>query len=78
MVHSGFGEVCSCCCLPALPGPAWVLLNYVVRTILLHLCMFQTDLLKTCIEPYRTVRLPRTLPTTIFSASLILELDDFS
>ena len=22
MVHSRFGEVCSCCCLPALPGPA--------------------------------------------------------
>ena len=34
MVRSRFGEVCSCCCLPALPGPAWVLLNYVMRTIL--------------------------------------------
>ena len=27
MVRSRFGEVCSCCCLPALPGPAQVLLN---------------------------------------------------
>ena len=27
MVRSRFGELCSCCCLPALPGPAWVLLN---------------------------------------------------
>ena len=33
MVRSRFGEVCSCCCLPALPGPAWVLLNYVSRRI---------------------------------------------
>ena len=34
MVRSRFGEVCSCCCLPALPGPAWVPLIYVLRTIL--------------------------------------------
>ena len=34
MVHSRFGKVCSCCCLSALPGPAWVLLSYVLRTIL--------------------------------------------
>ena len=33
-MRSRFGEVCSCCCLPTLPGPAWVLLNYVLRTIL--------------------------------------------
>ena len=29
IVRSRFGEVYSCCCLPALPGPAWVLLKYV-------------------------------------------------
>ena len=34
MVHSRFGEICSCCCLPALPGTAVVFLNYVLRTIL--------------------------------------------
>ena len=34
MVRSRFGENCSCCCLRALPGPAWVLLNYVLHTIL--------------------------------------------
>ena len=34
MVRSRFSEVCSCCCLSALPGPAWVLLSYVLRTIL--------------------------------------------
>ena len=28
-------EVCSCCSLTALPGPAWVLLNYVLQRILL-------------------------------------------
>ena len=28
-------EVCSCCFLTALPGPAWVLLNYVLQRILL-------------------------------------------
>ena len=26
------GEICSCCCLPVLPGPAWVLLSYVLQT----------------------------------------------
>ena len=34
MVRSRFGEICSCCCIPALPGPAWVLLNYVLHAIL--------------------------------------------
>ena len=33
-MRSRFGEVCYCCCLPALPGPAWVLLNYVLQNIL--------------------------------------------
>ena len=28
-------EVCSCCSLTALPGPAWVLLSYVLQRILL-------------------------------------------
>ena len=30
---SRFGEVCSCCSYTALPGPAWVLLNYVLCII---------------------------------------------
>ena len=30
-----FGEICSCCSLTVLPGPAWVLLNYVLQRILL-------------------------------------------
>ena len=34
MVRSRFGEFYSCCCLHALPGPAWVLLKYVLHTIL--------------------------------------------
>ena len=34
IVRSMFGEVCCCCCLPALPGPDWVLLSYVLHTIL--------------------------------------------
>ena len=34
MVRSRFGEICSCCSLSVLPGPAWALLNYVLRTIL--------------------------------------------
>ena len=34
-----FGEVCSCCCLPALPGLAWVLLKYVLqRLFLISVC----------------------------------------
>ena len=28
-------EVCSCCSLTVLPGPAWLLLNYVLQRILL-------------------------------------------
>ena len=27
MACTWFGEICSCCCLPALTGPAWVLLK---------------------------------------------------
>ena len=34
MVRSRFREIFSCCCLPVLPGLAWVLLNFVLRTIL--------------------------------------------
>ena len=34
MVHSRFGEICFCCCFLVLPGTAWVLLNYVLHTIL--------------------------------------------
>ena len=30
-----FGEVCLCCSLTALPGPAWVLLKYVLRRLFL-------------------------------------------
>ena len=33
IVRSRFGEIYSCRCLGALPGPAWVLLNYVLHTI---------------------------------------------
>ena len=29
-----FGEFCSCCCLTALPGPAWVLLNWICQEII--------------------------------------------
>ena len=34
MVRSRFGEICSCCCLPALAAPAWVFPNYFLHTIL--------------------------------------------
>ena len=34
IMRSRFGEISSCCCLSALPGPAWVLLNYAFHTIL--------------------------------------------
>ena len=47
IVRSRFGEICSCCCLIALPGPAWVLLNYVLHTIL---C---TSVLQVCTVPLR-------------------------
>ena len=30
-----FGEVCLCCSLTALPGPAWVLLKYVLQRLFL-------------------------------------------
>ena len=38
---SRFGEVCSWCISALLPGPAWVLLNYVLRRIIkpLYCCM---------------------------------------
>ena len=26
-----FGEFCACCSLTALPGPAWVLLNWICK-----------------------------------------------
>ena len=32
-VRTRFGEIGECC-IPALPGPAWVLLNYGMHTIL--------------------------------------------
>ena len=35
MACTWFGEIRSCCCLPALTGPAWVLLKYVLLTIFL-------------------------------------------
>ena len=35
MVRPRFGEVSSCCCLTALPGPAWVLLKYVLLRLFL-------------------------------------------
>ena len=38
MVFSRFGEVFYCCCLPALPGPAWVLLSYVIIVMHTILC----------------------------------------
>ena len=34
MVRFRFGEICSCCSLTVMPVPAWVLLNYVLQTIL--------------------------------------------
>ena len=33
MACTRFGEVCSCCSLNLLPGPAWVLLQCVLQTI---------------------------------------------
>ena len=33
MACTWFGEIPSCCSLTALPGPAWVQLNYVLQTI---------------------------------------------
>ena len=33
MAHGWFSEVPSCCSLPLLLGPAWVLLKYVLQTI---------------------------------------------
>ena len=38
-----FGEVCYCCCLPALPGLAWVLLKYVLQRLFL-ISVFATTL----------------------------------
>ena len=29
-----FGEFCSCCSLNALPGPAWVLLNWICKELI--------------------------------------------
>ena len=29
-----FGEFCSCCSLTALPGPAWVLLNWICKQLI--------------------------------------------
>ena len=29
-----FGEFCSCCSLTALPGPAWVLLNWICKDLI--------------------------------------------
>ena len=29
-----FGELCSCCSLTALPGPAWVLLNWICKELI--------------------------------------------
>ena len=33
MARTWFGEVCSCCSLTVLLGPAWVLFKYVLQTI---------------------------------------------
>ena len=29
-----FGEFCSCCSLTSLPGPAWVLLNWICKELI--------------------------------------------
>ena len=34
-----FGEFCSCCSLTALPGPAWVLLNWICKELISSLYM---------------------------------------
>ena len=34
MVCTWLGELCYCSCLPVLPGPAWVLLSYVLHTFI--------------------------------------------
>ena len=38
-------EVCSCCSLTVLPGPAWVLLNYVLQRIFLSSVHYGPNLL---------------------------------
>ena len=32
MACTWFGEICSCCCLTVLLGPAWVLLSKIYKT----------------------------------------------
>ena len=44
MVRSRFGEICSCCSLAVLPGPAWVLLNNVFFAPFVHLCILTFDI----------------------------------
>ena len=41
MVCTWLGELYHCSCLPVLPGPAWVLLSYVLHTFIsgsVHSC----------------------------------------
>ena len=37
---SWFGEFCSCCSLTDLPGPAWVLLNWICKELISSLYIF--------------------------------------
>ena len=53
MVRFRFGEICSCCCLLALPGPAWVLLNYVLRTIVYTCVVCTSEILSRSIQVRR-------------------------
>ena len=38
-----FGEVCLCCSLTALPGPAWVLLKYVLQRLFLSSVVYRGE-----------------------------------
>ena len=38
-----FGEFCSCCSLTPLPGPAWVLLNWICKELISSLFLLRTS-----------------------------------
>ena len=64
MAGTWFGEICSCCCLPALTGPAWVLLKYVLQTIFsgpvrlsvcLSVCLFRGKLVRAALTNHHKI-----------------------
>ena len=67
MVRSRFGEICSCCCLPALPEPAWVL-HFAHHFVLLCILLIR----ESCLQLFTNCPRRRKTKRTCSPACLFL------